>query len=176
MSSRLDTRAIDLESIAPNMLDAALAVTAGRMNLATKAQAFCRLAAGESAATTYFRHELGRQVAMALLLIDPQVLEIYEEQDSVIDEIGADPPVLFSPLRVLVRVCRQTAALRPVLDDLNGALCRAVSELLGRSLPRAVEFAVVADCDVWILAGRSHLHCAGPQLLAQRADLPAEMR
>jgi hypothetical protein len=170
------TRTVEIEKVAPKMLDAAFAVTAGRMQLPSAAQAFCKLAAGDAAATTYFLHELARQIAILLLMVDQNVLEVYEEQEAVIEEIGADPPLLFAPLRLLVRVRWETATLRPVLDDVNATLRQALHESMGRPVTSFVNAVVIADSDAWILDGRHRLHRPSPELLAARDDMPAGLR
>lgn len=168
-------RALDIERMSPKMIDAALAVTAGKLRLSSTAQAFCKLAAGDPAATGYFRYELARQVAGALLMIDRNVLAVYEEQDPVVEEIGADPPQLFAPLRVLVRVRWETAALRPVLDDINSALSDALRESMGRPRAPFVVATVICDDDAWVVGSRDRLHRPAPQLLADRDDVPADL-
>jgi hypothetical protein len=169
-------RTVEIEQIAPKMLEAAFAVTAGRMQLPSAAQAFCKLAAGDAAATTYFRHELARQIAMLLLMVDQNVLAVYDEQEAVVEEIGADTPHVFAPLRLLVRVRWETATLRPVLDDINAALCQALYESMGRPVTCFANAVVLADSEAWILDGRHSLHRPGPELLAARDDMPAELR
>jgi hypothetical protein len=175
MTGQIEARMLDIGKIAPKMLDAALAVTAGQLGAPSPAQAFCRLAAGDAAATTYFRYELARQIATALLMTDRNVVAVYEEQEPVIEEVGAEPLALFAPLRMLVRVRWETATLRPLLRDLNEALAAALRETFGRATARSIDAVIVSDDDAWLVEGRAMLHRPRPQPLASRDDVPLDL-
>jgi hypothetical protein len=162
--------AVDLEETVHNMVDAAVAVTTGRMNLAVPTDVRQRLVAGDSAAVAYFRYELARQIAAALLWMDARVIAVYKEQPVPEGEEVAPPEATFrEPLRILVQVEYQTPALHAVLDALNEALGQVLGGLFPDPLPghqRFIHATVIDDPDSPLLKPRAYGYRPAPTLLA----------
>ena len=125
-----DTAVLDLAESAPNMIEAAVAVTTGRLNLASPLEVRRRIVRGDATAIGYFRFELGRQVAAALLWMDRHVRAVYDEQDVPAgDEVAPEEPTLDQPLRLYVEVDVQTPALGAAVEALSEALSRALDSV-----------------------------------------------
>jgi hypothetical protein len=82
------------------MVNAAVAVATGKANLASTACTLARLREGDIEAANAFRHELARQVAAALLMLDPAVLEVYQEHTRAPSDANVGPLAL--PLKLWV--------------------------------------------------------------------------
>jgi hypothetical protein len=129
--------AVDLDKIARNMVETAVAVTTGRMQMTSPLDVRDCLLAGDTPTVNQFRAELTRQIAAAMLWIDPNVIAVYEEQDALAEADGvsnqgglSDP----QPIRILIEVESQTPALRAIIGALDEALCNAVGSLLPEPL------------------------------------------
>jgi hypothetical protein len=161
---------VDLEETVRNMVDAAVAVTTGRLHLASPADVRCRLVAGDAAAVSYFRFELARQIAAALLWMDARVVAVYQEQDVPEgEELAPAEPTFGEPLRILVHVEYQTPALRAVLDALNEGLTQVIGGLLSEPHPGHrghIHATVIDDPDSPLLRSRAYGFRPPPTLLA----------
>jgi hypothetical protein len=165
---------VDLAATVHNMLDAAVAVTTGRLHLSSPTRTRRRLVAGDPAAVSYFRYELARQIASALLWMDAQVIAVYQEQDVPEGEELAPAEATFGePLHLLVRVEQQTPALRTILDALNEGLTQVIGDLLPQPVlgPRDYIQATVIDRqDSHLLRSRAHGYRPAPVLLASHDE------
>lgn len=136
---------LDLEGTARNMVDAAVAVTTGRLHLASPLEVRRRIVRGDATALTYFRHELARQVATTLLWIDRRVQAVYEEQDVPPgEEVVPEEPAIDQPLRLFIEVDVSSPALGAAVDALSDALSAAIDSMSPRR-PRRMIDAIVVD-------------------------------
>lgn len=119
---------IDLAALAPRLVEAAVAVTTGRMHLSATSDTRRRLIQGDAVAAGYFRHELARNVAALLLHLDSNVVGVYEEHDlPEAEEMAPEQPACFDPLRLIVCVEVRTPAIDVVIRGLGQALADASS-------------------------------------------------
>ena len=117
---------IDLAALAPRLVEAAVAVTTGRMHLSAASDTRRRLVQGDEVAAGYFRHELARNVAALLLHLDSNVVGVYEEHDMPeAEEMAPEQPACFDPLRLIVCVEVRTPAIDVVIRGLGEALADA---------------------------------------------------
>jgi hypothetical protein len=166
-----DTTTIDLEETSLNLVDAAVAVTTGRLRLASPRDARRRLIARDPLTVTYFRSELARQIAVTLLWIDPHVQAVYEDQDVPPGEELAPPDqTLAEPLRLFVEVAFQTPALAAVVTALNQALGAVLSEMMPQPPDDFLDVTVVNDTNRRLLRPRAWGYRPAPALLARRED------
>ena len=164
MSTPTRNKPLDLVETSRKMVDAAVAVTTGRLNLATPDDALVQLRTSDRRAVTSFRFELARQIASALLMMDSNVTAVFEDRDGG----GQIPFALDAPLRLCVRVRFQTAALHTVIEALDQALGQAIT-LVTRDQPaRLIEAIIVDDRDNRLLNVGSARPGSAPVLLVQR--------
>lgn len=162
---------VDLVDTASNMIDAAAAVVTGRHHLDSPRDVRARLLKGDALASSYFRFELSRQIASALLTMDPHVIAVYEDQDVPESEDVAPDEVTFEePLRLFVEVEYETPALRAVIDALNEALSQAIGGLLPEPPRGYIEAIVVDERNRRLLRPRANGYRPAPILLAARED------
>jgi hypothetical protein len=162
---------VDLEKTTLNAIDAAVAVTTGRLKLASPQEVRSRLFKGEPSAVAAFRFELARQVAAVLLWTDPYVKAVYEEQEIPPgEELWAEDATLAEPLRLFVEVEILTPALHAVINALNQSLSRAMGGLLPEP-PRGYIYATVIDePNHRLLKPRAYGYRPAPTLLAARDE------
>jgi hypothetical protein len=164
---------IDLTSLAERLIDASVAVTTGRLHLPASRDVRKRLVARDPIAISYFRHELARQVAATLLMLDPLVTAVHEEQDTPpAEELAADDPTLSDPLRLIVVVEFRTAALDALIRALNDALGDAVHDVLPIPARGMIEATVTDDPNNRLLRPRAYGYHPAPLRLASREDAP----
>ena len=155
---------LDLIETAQAMLDASTAVTTGLLHLASPAEVVRLLSRGDQLALYYYRHELARQVASAVLMMDSRVVAVFEDRDA-----GAAGAVgIKEPLRLWVQVTQQTAALHTVLDALNEALGEAHAVLFGEAPDDAIDTIVVDEDDDRLLRAGITSSSSAPVLLVHR--------
>jgi hypothetical protein len=160
---------LDLTEVAPNMIEAAVAVTTGRLGLDAVVETRRRLVTSDAEAIGYFRHALARQVAAMLLSLDPYVVAVYEDQDvPEAEELAAEPATLFDPLRLFVHVELRTPALESVVRALNEALADAFGRDMARPLHGYVEATIVDERYSRWLRPRAGGYRPAPILLAER--------
>ena len=163
MNTQTRKQPLDLVETAQKMLDAAVAVTTGRLHLTSPGQSVGLLGDGDRLAVYYFRIELARQISGALLMMDPRVVAVFEDRHASGD-IALDESI-----RLWVQVKYRTAALNTVIDALNQALGQAYSGMFDLSPANAIETIILDDRDSRLLqAGIARLSPA-PILLAQRS-------
>lgn len=158
----------ELAQTAPQMIDAAAAVTARRMHLPTTLAAVARLQANDPTAVSYFRYEMARQVALLLLRYDRHVVALYEEQDVPDGEELAPEVSLYDGLRVYVLVEYATHALDHLLEALDRALTAAITERFGRPLGRYLHAVVVDPARADLLRPRARGFRPRPALVLSR--------
>lgn len=162
---------VDLAEVAPQMVNAAVAVATGRLRLGNVTETRRRLIAGDADASMYFRFELARQVASLLLSLDSNVIAVYEEQDvPAAEECAPEQPTMFEPLGLIVRVELRTSALDAVVN----ALADALSEAIGRELTPLthgyLDIHVVTERETRQLRPRAYGYRPAPLLLAAREE------
>lgn len=163
---------IETSETAPNMIDAAIAVTAGKMHLASPDHALDALHRDDPIAVSYFRYELARQTAAALLRSDDLVAGVYEEQEVPAgEELAPSPAGLFAPLRLYVLVDYETAALRALIDALDHALCKALCKRFQRSIPSLLDLQIVDRSQAELLRPRAYGFRPSPALVMSRDSL-----
>jgi len=164
MTTRTRNKPLDLVETAHKMLDAAAAVTTGRLHLASPEEAVRHLKDGDPLAVYYFRHELARQIAGALLMMDSCVVAVFEDREG--GRSGAYG--LSDPLRLWVQVTYCTAALKTVIAALDEALGQAHEDLFGQPVSPVIKAIIVdAHDDGLLRAGITSF--AAPVLLAHRS-------
>lgn len=164
-----DTAILDLAESAPNMVEAAVAVTTGRLNLASPLEVRRRIVRGDATAIGYFRFELARQVAAALLWMDRHVQAVYDEQDAPeAEEALPAEPTLDQPLRLFVEVDVETPALSAAVDALSDALSRAIDSMTPRPPRRLIEAIVIDERNRRLLQPGRYGYRPAPLLLAAR--------
>lgn len=153
------------------MIEAAVAVTTGRLHLDSPQQARALLLSGDERATGYFRHELGRQIGTALLMTDPQVIGVFEEQDVPASE-EESPPVsrLEDPMRLIVLAASYSYATEAFIN----AICDALRHILGDAVTpqpsNIIQVQIVTDASSDRLQARVRGYRPAPVLLAARDD------
>lgn len=156
---------LDLIETTQKMIDAAAAVTTGRLHLSSPTETRFLLVEDDPLAVSYFRYELGRQIAGALLMMDPNVLAVFEDRDLC----GHEDVSIGDPLRLFVQVTARTFALTTVIAALNQALGQAFLDLLPDAPEGLIEAIIVDDRDSRLLQiGVSGFRPA-PVLLAGRS-------
>lgn len=162
---------VDLEKTTLNAIDAAVAVTTGRLRLASPQEVRSRLVKGDPAAVAAFRFELARQIAAVLLWTDPYVIAVYEEQEIPPgEELWAEDATLAEPLRLFVEVEILTPALHAVINALNQSLSRAMGGLLPEPPRGYIDATVIDDPNHRLLKPRARGYRPAPVLLAARDD------
>ncbi len=165
---------VDLVETASNMIDAATAVVTGRLHLASPRDVRALLLQGDPRASSYFRYELARQVAAALLTMDPYVIAVYEDQDVPESaEVAPAEATLEEPLRLFVEVEYETPALRTVISALDEALGQAIGGLLPEPPRGSIEAIVVDERNRRLLRPRANGYRPAPVLLIAR-DAPGD--
>lgn len=165
-----DYLTVDLVDTTNNMIDAATAVTTGRLHLSAARDTRARLLTGDALAIGYFRFELGRQIAAALLSMDAQVIAVYEEQDVSEADDNIQPSATFDePLHLFIEVEHQTPVLRTVLDALNEALSQTIGELLPLPSSGYIEAIVIDDHNRRLVRPHANGYRPAPILLDSRA-------
>lgn len=149
-----------------NMVDAALAVTTGLMQLPSPVETRSALGQGQSEVVSTFRHELARQVASSLLMVDDFVYAIYEERLDGNDD-------LTRPFRIWVVARYRSSTLYATIDNLNDALMDAISDIAGKRLPALIQSFIVDERDSYLLRGREFWSGNEPVLLASRQVEPS---
>ncbi|HAX23856.1 MAG TPA: hypothetical protein DEU95_13215 [Chloroflexi bacterium] len=163
--------AVDLVDTTSNMIDAAAAVVTGRLHLDSPRDVRARLLSGDALAISYFRFELSRQIASALLTMDPYVIAVYEEQDVPESEDVTPVEASFAePLKLFVEVACKTPVLPAVIDALNEALSQAIGGLLPEPPRGYIEAIVVDEDNRRLLRPRAYGYHPAPILLAARED------
>jgi len=112
------TTRIDLAELAPRMIQASAAVATGRLRLVSPGETFRRLAEGDADVVAQFRRELAHQVSSTLIWMDPHVIAVYQDP-------ATQPDRLDAPLRIIVHVKVETAALRNLIASIGEALREA---------------------------------------------------
>lgn len=164
----------DLAHLAPNMVSAAIAVTAGKMHLDSPGAAGEYLEHDHPVAVAYFRHELARQIAALLLQMCGTIEAVYEEHDVPEgDELAPAPIALTEPLRLYLLVSLETAATHALIEGLDDALGAALAVQVKRIPRRLIDHVIVDDRGSQLLKARAMGHRPAPMLLASRATLPA---
>jgi hypothetical protein len=162
MGTPTTNKPLDLVETAHKMMNAAAAVTTGRLHLSSPEDALALLAHGDEQAISNFRLELARQIASALLMMDPHVVAVFEDRDTLVST------ALDEPLRLWVQVRHRTAALNTVIDALNQALGQAFA-VISPDPPRdLVETIIIDERDSRILNVRVSRLSPAPVLLVQR--------
>lgn len=170
MRSR-DVPLVDLVETADNMIDAAVAVATGKLHCTSPRDTRCRLVKGDPLAISYFRFELARQVAVALVMMDPHVIAVYEDQDVPPgDELEPAEASLTEPLRLFIEVAFQTAALRSLIESLNEALAETISNILPVPPGGMIDAIVVDDGNSRLLRAKAFGYRPAPLLLASAED------
>ncbi|RIK41866.1 MAG: hypothetical protein DCC58_11870 [Chloroflexi bacterium] len=160
---------LDLAESAPNMLEAAVAVTTGRLNLSSTLETRRRIVRGDSVAISYFRFELARQVAAALLWMDRQVRAVYEAPDELVaEEAAPEPPDLGAPLRIYIEVENHTPALDAAIDALSAALSLSLDAMTPYPPRRCIEALVINNHNRRLLQPGRYGYRPAPTLLAGR--------
>ena len=161
---------LDLVDTTQRMIDAAAAVTTGRLHLSSPTETRFLLVEGDQLAVSYFRHELARQIAGALLMMDPNVIAVFEDRDHPESEDLIPPEIAIAePLRLFVHVKCRTAALSMVIEALNQALSQAFTDLLDEPPQDLIETIIVDDRDRRLLEVRIDGFYPEPVLLATRS-------
>jgi hypothetical protein len=162
---------IDLTALTDRLIDAAAATTTGRLHADSPKEVRKRLVARDPLAIGYFRHELARQVAATILMLDPLVKAVHEEQDvPEAEEVTADERTLTDPLRLIVVVEFRTAALDALIRALNDALAETVQDVLPIPKRGMIETTITDDPDSRLLRPRAYGYHPAPLLLAERVD------
>lgn len=162
---------VDLVETAVNMIDAAVAVTTGRLHCVSPQETRCRLVKNDPVAVSYFRFELARQVAVALVMMDPHVIAVFEDQDVPPgDELEPAEASLTEPLRLFIEVEFQTAALRTLIDSLNEALGQTIRDILPVPPRGMIDAIIVDDGNSRLLRARAFGYRPAPLLLASGED------
>ena len=163
---------VDLEKTAASAIDAAVAVVTGRLNLSSPQEVRQRLLKGDPTTVSYFKFELGHQIASVLLWADPHVVAVYEEQEVPPgEELWAEDATLAEPLRLFVDVEIQTQALQAVISALNGALSRAMGGLLPEPPRGYIDATIIDEHNQRLLRPRAGGYRPAPVLLAAREDV-----
>ncbi|MCO5176238.1 MAG: hypothetical protein M9890_04580 [Thermomicrobiales bacterium] len=161
---------VDLVDTTNNMIDAATAVTTGRLHLSAARDTRARLLKGDALALGYFRFELGRQIAAALLSMDAHVIAVYEEQDvPEAEDVLPESVPLDEPLRLFIEVEHETPVLRTVIDALNEALSQTIGELLPQPSDGYIAAIVIDDHNRRLLRPHTNGYRPAPILLDSRA-------
>ncbi|HUG15618.1 MAG TPA: hypothetical protein VMM78_11455 [Thermomicrobiales bacterium] len=160
---------VDLVDKAERMIEAAVAVTTGRMNLSAPWQARALLIQGNEAAIGYFRHELGQQIGSALLMMDPRVVAVYEDLDMPdSEEEIVLAPELVDPLRVVVHVENESPAIVALVRAIGDGLAHALRDALPHQPREYIAATYVTDASSRRLMARSNGYRPAPALLAIR--------
>jgi hypothetical protein len=164
----------DLAHLAPNMVSAAIAVTAGKMHLDSPEAAAEYLEQNHPVAVMYFRHELARQIAALLLQMCGTIDAVYEEHDvPESDEMAPATVSLTQPLRLYILVSLETAAAHSLIEGLSDALRAAFSFQVKRVPKQVIDHIVVDDRGSHLLGARAMGYRPAPLLLASRAAMAA---
>lgn len=170
--AELYTFPTEISTTAPNMVDAAVAVTAGKLGLASPEQALDALHREQPIALSYFRYQLARQAATTLLRSDDQVVAVYEEQTvPEAEDAASTPERLADPLRLYVLVEQDTAALRALIDALDGALVEAIRQRFQQSIATILDLVVIDRTQADLLRPRAYGYRPGPALIIARETL-----
>lgn len=161
----------EISTTAPNMIDAAVAVTAGKLGLASPEQALDALHREQPVALSYFRYQLARQAATTLLRSDDQVVAIYEEQSvPEAEDAASTPERLADPLRLYVLAEQDTAALRALIEALDGALVDAIWQRFQQPVAGLLDVVVVDRTRADLLRPRAYGYRPGPTLIIGRDE------
>ncbi len=134
----------DLALSAGNMVDGAIAVSAGRLHLEDPSQALTLLIEHDATALEYFRHELSHQIAMALMRFDGSVQAVYKEHElPEAEEFGTPQLRINDPLYLVVYSERETVALRSLICALDRSLVDALSEHCGQMAPGLINAEII---------------------------------
>jgi hypothetical protein len=160
-----------LQDVAANMVEAAVAVTAGKMHLESPRAAAGRLHRDHPVAVAYFRHELARQIASLLLQMSQVVEAVYEEQDvPESEELAPAALSLSQPIRLYVHVSLSTAGVHSLIEGLSAALGSAIAAHLRCSVSTVIDPVVVGQEQIRLLRPRAFGYRPAPLLLAARDD------
>lgn len=164
----------EITEAVPNIVSAAVAVTAGKMHLGSHEEARARLQLDDPAAVSYFRFEVARQIATLLLASDQFVIAVYEEQDVPdSEELSPAAVSLHAPLRLYVLVERDTAALRSLIASLDDALADTLAAQFGGPLAPVLDTIVIEESEATRLRPRAYGYRPAPALLVSREALQA---
>jgi hypothetical protein len=162
---------LDLVETASRMIDAAVAVTTGRLQRASVQETRQLLLRSDATALTYFRFELARQVAVMLVMMDPQVVAVFEDQDvPEAEEVAPPAPTLADPIRLIVHAEFETVALTALVRAVNDALSRAISDAFLQPPDRLVQTTIVDDRHNRLLRARAFGFRPAPIMLAARDE------
>lgn len=167
----------DLAHLAPNMVSAAIAVTAGKMHLESPEDAAVQLQHDHPVAVAYFHHELARQIAALLLQMCGTIEAVYEEH--IVpegDELSPEASSLSKPARLYILVSFETAAARSLIHGIDHALTIALSAQIERQVNRVVDAIIVDDRRSSLLGARAMGYRPAPMLLASRDAMPTRGR
>lgn len=163
-AQRRATSTLDLAEMAQRMIEAAAAVTTGQLRLSDPVEVHARLAQGDSIVISHFRHELAHQIGAALLWMDPHVVAVYEDQ-------GYGDVSLSAPLRIIVHVDYETAALRSLVAALGEALGQVRLDAFVPPSGTLFDALIVDGRSARLLRGESRGHYQEPKLIASRESL-----
>jgi hypothetical protein len=164
-----DSATVNLEETTLNLIDAAVAVTTGRLHLASPRDVRSRLVMGDPLTVDYFRSELARQLAVTVLWLDPHVRAVYEDQDVPPgEELAPAVATLAEPLRLFVEVNFRTPALDAVITALNQALSAVLGEMLPQPPGGYLAVTIVDEGNRRLLRPRANGYRPAPVLLAGR--------
>lgn len=152
---------------AANMVHAAIAVATGKGNLSSTTETVTLLRRGNAALAEAFRHEIARQVAAALLMLDQDVLEVYQEHPQM--QRSAEADLLEQPIKLWVLARHRSPTLYAGIDELNAALLGAYASVCDGPPPGLLQAIVVDSRDGYLLRGSAFWHGAEPVLLAARS-------
>jgi hypothetical protein len=162
---------LDLVETTSRMIDAAVAVTTGRLQRSSVQETRQLLLHGDGAALTYFRFELARQVGVMLVMMDPHVIAVFEDQDPPdAEEVIPSAPSMSEPVRLIVLTEFATIALTALVRAVNDALSQALSDVLLQPPDGLMQTTIVDDQHSRLLRARAFGFRPAPILLAARDD------
>ena len=121
-----------------------------RLGLESQEGVIDRLRSGDFGACDYFRHDLACGVGACLGMLDRAIQEVHLFSYSTTpDDAYLDEANLSSPLHLIVKVERKTAALSSVIKAVDEALVQHYAALVGRpALTRVLDAQVVDGTEV----------------------------
>lgn len=120
------------------MLDRALAYCAEKMHLTGTGSALDLLRRGDRMARWYAHHSLAEQIAECLGQLDDTIEYVYVyDLDATPEDLAFGEPSRTSPIHMIVRAERKTAAVFSLIRALEDALVQEYAERVG---PDKLEF------------------------------------
>lgn len=162
---------VDLIPAAENMVDVAVAVATGRLNLQNPDETRALLAGNDRAALEYFRHELAHQLSMLIMRTDTNVLAVYKEHEiPEAEEFGTPALSLADPLYLVVYSERETAALRSLISALDQVLAEVLSDRINTVRSGLIVVETVNPARSRSAIARARSFRPPPMLLVSRED------